>query len=93
MWKTVNGLVTFEDCDDVNLPLNVQATTQILDDVIKENKAQAKVNLFFNGIDNLTNDPRWSGLLGPDININYSVIADLLSKLPMILVKQYYPQK
>ena len=85
--KTVNGLVTFEDCDDVNLPLNVQATTQILDDVIKENKAQAKVNLFFNGIDNLTNDPRWSGLLGPDININYSVIADLLSKLPMILVK------
>jgi hypothetical protein len=85
--KTVNGLVTFEDCDEVNLPLNVQATTQILDDVIKENKAQEKVNLFFNGIDNLTNDPRWGGLLGPDININYSVITDLLSKLPMILIK------
>ena len=85
--KTVNGLVTFEDCDSVNLPLNVQATTQILDDVIKENKAQDKVNLFFNGIDNLTNDPKWGGLLGPDVNINGSVITDLLSKLPMILVK------
>ena len=85
--KTVNGLVTFEDCDSINLPLNVQATTQILDDVIKENKAQAKVNLFFNGIDNLTNDPKWGGLLGPDINITGSIIADLLSKLPMILVK------
>ncbi len=85
--RTVNGLVTFEDCDSVNLPLNVQASVQILNDVINENKAQNKVNLFFNGIDDITNDPRWSGLLGPDININTAVISDLLSKLPMILVK------
>lgn len=83
----VNGLVTFKDCDEVNLPVNVQATTQILDDVIKENKAQEKINKFFEGIDSISEDPKWQQLLGPNIDINESLLLEFLLNLPANLVK------
>ena len=91
--KTVNGLITFEDCDTINLPLNVLATIQTLNDVISEHKASAKVNLFFNGIDSISNDPRWNNLLGPDVNINATVLSEVLTNLPMLLVKSILSPK
>jgi hypothetical protein len=83
----VNGLVTFKDCDEVNLPVNVQATTQILDDVIKENKAQEKINKFFEGIDAISEDPKWSQLIGPNVDINETLLLEFLLNLPANLVK------
>lgn len=83
----VNGLVTFKDCDDVNLPVNVQATTQLLDDVIKENKAQEKINKFFEGIDSISEDPKWKQLLGPSVDINEALLLEFLLNLPANLVK------
>ena len=83
----VNGLVTFKDCDEVNLPVNIQATTQILDDVIKENKAQEKINKFFEGIDAISEDPKWSQLIGPNVDINETLLLEFLLNLPANLVK------
>jgi hypothetical protein len=89
----VNGLITFKDCDEVNLPVNVQATTQILDDVIKENKAQEKINKFFEGIDAISEDPKWSQLLGPNIDINETLLLEFLLNLPANLVKSILTPK
>jgi hypothetical protein len=84
---TINGLVTFEDCDTVNLPVNVGAAVQLMDDVIKENKAQEKVNKFFEGIEDISNDPRWQQLLGPNLDINETLLLEFLFNLPMCLIR------
>jgi hypothetical protein len=84
---TINGLVTFEDCDTVNLPVNVGAAVQLMDDVIKENKAQEKVNKFFEGIEDISNDPRWQQLLGPNLDINETLLLEFLYNLPMCLIR------
>lgn len=84
---TVNGLVTFVDCDEVNLPVNTQAVTQILDDVIKENKAELKINKFFDGILAISEDPKWNQLLGPNIDINETLLLEFLLNLPMCLIR------
>jgi hypothetical protein len=81
--RIINGLATFEDCETLNLPVNVPAVKSVANDVIKENKATAKINKFFNGIDDLTSDPNWGQPQG--LNINLSIEFDILAKLPLSL--------
>jgi len=85
--RKLNNLVTFEDCESINLPTNPQAASQVISEIITEKKATAKVNLFFNGIEDLVADPNWQNSLSPKLNINLSIIFDVIKNLPMLLIK------
>jgi hypothetical protein len=85
--RKINGLVTFEDCGTVNLPVNVPATALVLNDIISENKATGKVNLFFNGIEDLSKDQNWQNEAPKGLSISLSIVSDLISNLPTTLFK------
>lgn len=85
--RKINNLVTFEDCDTLNLPVNVPATAMILTDIITENKATGKINLFFNGIDDLSSDQNWQNDGSNGLNIPTSIFTDVVSNLPTSLFK------
>jgi hypothetical protein len=84
---TVNGLVEFEDCGDVTLPINPQATVNILDEIITEVNLPNKIKKLFNGLSDTANDPNWQNLISPQVDINANLILNLIKSLPMILVK------
>jgi hypothetical protein len=86
----VNGVVEFEDCGNLKLPLNVQATRESLDEVISENKDSKKIDKIIEGIDNMTKDPQWKNLVpkfGLDLNLKLNIETDLIKKLPRIVFK------
>jgi len=82
-----NGLVEFEDCGNVQLPINSQATISILDEVINEVNFPNKLKALFKGLNDTANDPNWKNLISPQIDINALLILNLIKSLPMILVK------
>jgi hypothetical protein len=85
--RKLNGLVTFEDCGNVNLPVNTPAVALALNDIITENKATGKVNLFFNGIEDLSTDQNWQNETANGLNISLSIVNDVIANLPTMLFK------
>ena len=85
--RKLNNLATFENCGTINLPINTQAASQIVGEIITEKKTTAKINLFFNGIEDLVSDPNWQNNLSPTLKINLSIIFDVIKNLPMLLIK------
>lgn len=85
--RKINNLVTFEDCSTLNLPANIPATAAVLNDIISENTATGKINLFFNGIDDLSTDQTWQDDGAGGLNIPTSIITDVVSNMPMLLFK------
>jgi hypothetical protein len=94
--NTLNGVVEFEDCNDLKLPLNVLAVRESLDEVINENKDSKKIDKIIEGIDNMTNDPQWKNLIpkfGLDLNLKLNIETDLIKKLPRIVFKSILTPK
>jgi hypothetical protein len=85
--RKINGLVTFEDCGNVNLPVNTPAVALALNDIITENKATGKINLFFNGIEDLSTDQNWQNETANGLNISLSIVNDVIANLPTSLFK------
>jgi hypothetical protein len=85
--RKINGLVTFEDCGNVNLPVNTPAVALALNDIISENKATGKINLFFNGIEDLSTDQNWQNETANGLNISLSIVNDVIANLPTSLFK------
>jgi hypothetical protein len=90
---TVNGLVTFEDCNNVNLPVNPNATANILNEIINENSKEKKIKSLLDGINNLSNDPKWKSLISPEVKIDGALLTELIKNLPSILVKSILSPK
>jgi hypothetical protein len=94
--NTLNGVVEFEDCNDLKLPLNVLAVRESLDEIINENKDSKKIDKIIEGIDNMTNDPQWKNLIpkfGLDLNLKLNIETDLIKKLPRIVFKSILTPK
>ena len=88
--NTINGVVQFEDCGDLRLPVNVQASRSIVEDVITENVSSKKIDRIEQAIAELANDPKWKELvpsLGLDINFKASLDTSLITQLPKIVFK------
>lgn len=88
--NTINGVVQFEDCGDLRLPVNVQASRSIVEDVITENVSSKKIDRVEQAIAELANDPKWKELvpsLGLDINFKASLDTSLITQLPKIVFK------
>ena len=84
--RKINGLVTFEGCDTVNLPVNSQATATVVNNVINENNAVSQINLFFAGIEDLTSDQNWQSA-GFGLELNLSLNLDIIKNLPIALFR------
>jgi hypothetical protein len=88
--NTLAGVVEFEDCGNLQLPVNVLGTRQILDEVITKKGESGKVDRVQQGIDEIANDPNWKNLvprLGIDLNIKASLDTSLINQLPKIVFK------
>ncbi len=84
------GVVEFEDCGNLQLPVNVLGTRQILDEVITKKGESGKVDRVQQSIDEIANDPNWKNLvpkLGIDLNIKASLDTSLITQLPKIVFK------
>lgn len=84
--RKINGLVTFDGCDTVNLPVNSQATATVVNNVINENNAVSQINLFFAGIEDLTSDQNWQSA-GFGLELNLSLNLDIIKNLPIALFR------
>ena len=84
---TVNGLVTFEDCNNVNLPININATSNILNEIISENTTTGKIDALFKGIDSISNDPKWKSLISSEVKIDGVMLMEIIKNIPSVLFK------
>jgi hypothetical protein len=88
--NTLAGVVEFEDCGNLLLPINVLGTRQILDEVITKKGESGKVDRVQQAIDELANDPNWKNLLpklGLDLNLKSSLDTSLITQLPKTVFK------
>lgn len=89
-----NGVIEFESCDNIRLPINVPAVSNIIDEIISENKSSSKIDSLLNGLDKLSKDPNWDSSSGlsfklPTINVKIKSDLDfnLITNLPKMIFK------
>lgn len=80
-----SGLIEFESCDSVLLPVNQQAAINILNDIVSFNDVPDKINGLLNGLGDIANDNNWQGFNIPTLNINAEMLTKLILNLPHIL--------
>jgi len=88
--NTINGVVEFEGCDNIKLPINLSGTKQILDEVISKNGASGKVDRVMESLDELSKDPNWKNKipsLSLDLNLKGSLDTSLITQLPKVVFK------
>jgi hypothetical protein len=94
--NTLNGVVEFEDCGNIKLPIPVTPTLQSLDEIVKENKISGKVEKLQQSIDELAETPTWKELvpkLGIDVNLKLNLEGGLAVKLPRLVFKSIITPK
>ncbi len=94
--NTLNGVVEFEDCGNVKLPIPVTPTLQSLEEIVKENKISGKVEKLQQSIDELAETPEWKELvpkLGIDVNLKLNLEGGLAVKLPRLVFKSIITPK
>jgi hypothetical protein len=81
-----NGVIEFEDCDNVKLPLN---NAQILSELIKFNSGST-INYYEEVADNLTNiiinNNEWKILIPSKVNLDISLNLSFVKNLPKALL-------
>jgi hypothetical protein len=94
--NTLEGIVEFEDCDNIKLPIQVQSTLESLDEIVKENKSSNKVEKLQQAVEEMAETPAWKELvpkLGLDINLKASLEGNLILKLPRLVFKSIMTPK
>jgi hypothetical protein len=94
--NTINGVVEFEDCGNLKLPIPVESIISSLEEIVKENKASDKVEKLQQAIDELSETPAWKELvpkLGIDVNLKLSLEGGLAVKLPRLVFKSIITPK
>jgi hypothetical protein len=90
------GVVEFEDCGNVKLPVNVLGTRSSLDEVITENTSTKKIDRVEQALEEMAKDPNWKNLvpgIGINLNLKASIDTDLINQLPKISFKSILSPK
>ena len=90
------GVVEFEDCGNVKLPVNVSGTRSSLDEVITENTSTKKIDRVEQALEEMAKDPNWKNLvpgIGINLNLKASIDTDLINQLPKISFKSILSPK
>ena len=91
-----SGVVTFQDCGDLKLPINVNLIYGELDEIISFNSDSKKSEALQQSLTDITNDPKWKTLapnLGLDLNIGKAIQGEFLLKLPRAVFKSILTPK
>jgi hypothetical protein len=98
--QSTNGFITLQSCGTIQLPVNVQAINEVLDETLKETKDTKKIDLFLDGLKQFAADQNWSqattsddGTGIPPLNISLDLTSNLLSNLPMVSVQSLLSPK
>ena len=84
-----NGIVQFEDCDNVNLPVDYQTLINELikfRDVLDDQTTEEQVDTISNIIDTIYQNPDWGDLLPTNFNLDLAVNKDFLKQIPLAVV-------
>jgi hypothetical protein len=81
--KIFEGVVEFESCEGVKLPVNDEAMSIILDDIIKENTGLGKVEALNQGIESMVNDKAWKDKLSDGFKFGFNYPSGLNLKLDL----------
>lgn len=85
----VSGVVEFESCEGVKLPINNPAMFSALDQVITENNPSSQIDLIENALDELSKDPNWNNLV-PGVGVDLNIKADIDLKVINNMAKIVY---
>jgi hypothetical protein len=84
-----NGIIQFEDCDNVNLPVDYQTLINELikfRDVLDDQTTEEQVDTISNIIDTIYQNPDWGDLLPTNFNLDLAVNKDFLKQIPLAVV-------
>jgi hypothetical protein len=88
--NTLNGVVEYEGCEGIKLPINVLADRKSQEEIVNENSDNAKIEKFEKSLDDMANDPKWKSLvpgLGLDLNILSLLQSNIILGLPLMVLK------
>jgi hypothetical protein len=93
--KVKKGVVDFEDCGNVELPVNLKSDRLSLQGIFNEKNDTKKIELLEKSIDDMSKDPNWKktldqsklGLPKPSLNIKAALQTSIITKLPMTIFK------
>ena len=80
------GVVEFEDCDNVKLPVDVNAISGVIRKIQGETSDSRKVKAVEDAIDTVANNKDWKTLTLPKFNINANIKLDFIKSLPRGIV-------
>jgi hypothetical protein len=89
----VKGVVEFEDCGNVRFPINVDATSLMIQKVRDAANDTEKASLVESSLDELSKDPNWLLTYPSGLQINLAVKFDFLKKLPMAIMSSIISPK
>jgi hypothetical protein len=89
------GVVEFEDCGNVQLPINLKSSLTSQQDLVNEKNPSRKIELFNKFINDTSKDPNWQkaaqkfGFKLPnfDLNIKDSLQTSLITQIPVVIFK------
>jgi hypothetical protein len=89
------GVVEFEDCGNVQLPINLKSSLSSQQDLVNEKNQSRKIDLFNKFINDTSKDPNWQkasqkfGFTLPnfDLNIKDSLQTSLITQIPLVIFK------
>jgi hypothetical protein len=87
--NTLSGVVEFEDCDNIKLPVN---TDILIDELINfretlENKSDSdKVEEIEKILDSIRENPEWVSKIPSSVNINVAFDSSVIKKIPLAIV-------
>ena len=88
--NTIDGVVEFEGCEGIKLPIDVLADRKSQDEIINENSNNSKIEKFEKSLEDIANDPKWKSLvpgLGLDLNLLASLQSNIILGLPRMILK------
>ena len=81
-----NGVMEFEDCNNVKLPVDYESLTQQLGNFNLEQSgltSEEKVTAMENIIDSISQNPSWKLYIPANFNVNVAINTSVLKKLPL----------
>jgi hypothetical protein len=97
----LNGVVEFESCEGVKLPVNDEAMDTILDDILIEENESGKIDALNKGIDAMVEDEAWKEKLSSGfgfsfpsgLNLKLNINTNITLSLPRVIIKSILSPK
>jgi len=81
-----NGIMEFEDCDNIKLPVNSQVLIdELIDfrDTLSGDTIESQVQTLGQIIDSISDNPEWSITAPSNLNVKVSIDKNVIKKIPL----------